>query len=367
MAVANRTSHATVFFVDIVGLSDPAIYYDQQIKKISQLNKIISRSCYHKKSNRVLPTGDGMAIVYEKCPQEALDMAIDLHKELAKYNKEKEELEMIKVRVGIGTGTVFFVKDITKASNFWGEAVIMARRVMDLGNDGHILLTSQATKAFQTVSDTYSGIIHPLKQYSFKHGVSDFVYSVYGPEFGNKKEPRQKNLTRLYYPTLREELSFGSSPLHVRHTRQFEIVNESGETRFGMKHILQCDGQTTLAQLGLVIKDKSGNKLALKEISHQNNTVEFVTRFAKPIADGEKDQFTMAYTIKRKNRRYEQEFPCDCQKMTLVLRSNGLELKPRGIMSRGHTETNLTSKSRSGLTSFIVDDVGARSICRVEW
>ncbi len=55
---------ASFFFVDVVGLSDPALSVRRQIEKIEALNDMIGHCETFKKTSdkRVLPTGDGMAI-----------------------------------------------------------------------------------------------------------------------------------------------------------------------------------------------------------------------------------------------------------------------------------------------------------------
>jgi hypothetical protein len=49
---------------------------------------------------------------------------------------------------------------------------------MDIGEEGHILLSARIAEDLRQLSDNYKQIIHPLGIYSFKHGQSTFIYSI---------------------------------------------------------------------------------------------------------------------------------------------------------------------------------------------
>ena len=46
--------------------------------------------------------------------------------------------------------------------NIWGPGIIMCRRVMDIGDDGHILLTSRLAEDLMEISDEYKKYLHPM-------------------------------------------------------------------------------------------------------------------------------------------------------------------------------------------------------------
>ena len=56
---------------------------------------------------------------------------------------------------------------------------------MDLGEDGHILMSSRTAEDLRELSYEYKKIIKPLHNYTTKHGQSLLIYSVYGAGFGN--------------------------------------------------------------------------------------------------------------------------------------------------------------------------------------
>jgi len=185
---------AAFFFVDVVGLSDPALSVRRQIEKIEALNDIIGHCETFKKASdkRVLPTGDGMAIGFMLSPESPLQLGIDLHHALKKYNTHtnKEDGSFLDVRIGLASGSVFIVNDVNSNQNIWGPGIIFARRVMDVGDGGHILLAGPLAESLLTLDDKYKGVINLLGDYQVKHGQIIKIYSAYsGNEFGNSVIP----------------------------------------------------------------------------------------------------------------------------------------------------------------------------------
>jgi archaellum biogenesis ATPase FlaH len=185
---------AAFFFVDVVGLSDPALSVRRQIEKIEALNDMIGHCDTFKKASdkRVLPTGDGMAIGFMLSPESPLQLGIDLHHALKKYNTHtnKEDGSFLDVRIGLASGSVFIVNDVNSNQNIWGPGIIFARRVMDVGDGGHILLAGPLAESLLTLDDKYRGMINLLGDYQVKHGQIIKIYSAYsGNEFGNSAVP----------------------------------------------------------------------------------------------------------------------------------------------------------------------------------
>lgn len=185
---------ASFFFVDVVGLSDPALSVRRQIEKIEALNDMIGHCDTFKKTSdkRVLPTGDGMAIGFMLSPEAPLQLGIELHQALKKYNTHtnKEDGSFLDVRIGLASGSVFIVNDVNSNQNIWGPGIIFARRVMDVGDGGHILLAGPLAESLLTLDDKYRGMVNLLGDYQVKHGQILKIYSAYfGSEFGNPAVP----------------------------------------------------------------------------------------------------------------------------------------------------------------------------------
>jgi hypothetical protein len=186
--------NASFFFTDIVGLSDPSLSVEKQIRKIIILNDLIA-SCNAFKmipahEKKILPTGDGMAIGFLLDPQLPLELSIQLHRGLQKYNKDRSVEDMINLRIGLASGPVFIVPDMNSNQNVWGPGIIFARRVMDIGNSGHILLADKLAEELIALKDEYRQIIKPIcDTYKIKHGQTIKIYSAFSHDFGNPSIP----------------------------------------------------------------------------------------------------------------------------------------------------------------------------------
>ena len=193
---------ANFFFIDIVGLSDPSLSVRKQMEKIERLNNLINSCDAFKKITEkkiILPTGDGMAIGFMLNPELPLQLSIQLHKELDKYNHSKKtsEEDILGVRIGLATGPVFIVSDINNNQNIWGPGIILARRVMDLGDSGHILIADILAEQLIALKDEYRVMINPVGNYQIKHGQTVKMYSAYSQEFGNPDPPEKFQVESL--------------------------------------------------------------------------------------------------------------------------------------------------------------------------
>jgi class 3 adenylate cyclase len=189
---------ASFFFVDIVGLSDPSLSVRKQIEKIEVLNNLISSCAAFKKTSekKVLPTGDGMAIGFMTSPDLPLQLSVELHKKLHEYNQRSDKTDdssHLGVRIGLATGPVFIVNDVNNNQNIWGPGIILARRVMDVGDGSHILLEGGLAESLISLEDKYRIMIKFLGNYQIKHGQVIKMYSAYSDDFGNPERPAKLN------------------------------------------------------------------------------------------------------------------------------------------------------------------------------
>src|SRR4030095_468547 len=84
---------AHVLFIDIVGYSKLSV--NEQHARIEALNEIVRLSEQFRNAeavNRILkiPTGDGMALVFYKSPEEPAQCAFEIAKQVRKNAGEKE-------------------------------------------------------------------------------------------------------------------------------------------------------------------------------------------------------------------------------------------------------------------------------------
>jgi len=131
-----------------------------------------------------------MAIGFLLNPELPLELSIQLHKELRTYNTDKPAEEKIDVRIGLASGLVFMVPDMNNNQNVWGPGIILARRVMDVGGGGHILLVDKLAEELIALKDEYRRTIRPISEaYKIKHGQTIKIYSAFSNEFGNPHLP----------------------------------------------------------------------------------------------------------------------------------------------------------------------------------
>jgi hypothetical protein len=338
--------YAHFLFVDVVGLLD-AYSVVEQINKIKKLNNLIE-SCEVFKNVEpnlkiVLPAGDGICIGFLQGPELPLMLAIEVHEKLREYNKSTED--PLKIRIGMNDGPVYVVKDVMGKSNIWGPGIIIARRVMDVGDEGHILLSQRMAETLRELSDEYKVLIKPLHDYSFKHGVTMLLYSIYGDGIGNPNTPT-KNLSqrskaaealrdlRLYavydHIVVSLEIKDPSSML-VHHKRVYHIKSVSNEPIETVWHGIAADVPKSFSDLNVVVTDESGRECKIASINFDKPyQKEFTTSFNKPVFKGEKGRsYTLEYDVEEPKRYFENYFAINCKKYTMsLLYPKDADIKP---------------------------------------
>jgi hypothetical protein len=189
------------FFTDIVAGSNPTLVTKEQARKVVVLNELIERTEVFQNrdpaSTVILPTGDGMAIGFSDSPEYPLRLSIQLHKILSEYNKSKRRKDdKVLLRIGIDIGPVYIIKDLNGQDNVWGPGIILTRRVMDLAGDQNIFCSSRYAEDVRVLSPEYKEIMHPIGDYSIKHGEQLNIFNIYGEGFGEKTTPKAKKITQ---------------------------------------------------------------------------------------------------------------------------------------------------------------------------
>ncbi|MEK0330671.1 MAG: hypothetical protein QQN49_05470 [Nitrosopumilus sp.] len=359
--------HANFFFVDIVGLSDTSMSTKTQIKKIETLNKSISE-CKSFKSVPIdslilLPTGDGCCIGFLQGPELPLLLAIDLHEKLAKYNKGKIPSETVRIRIGLHSGNCFIVNDLLGQRNTWGPGIIYARRVMDFGDDGHILLSPTLAEDLRSLSDEYHEIIKPVHDVILKHGFTMLLYSAYGEGFGNSKHPEKGASVRskygeeiirsqktTLYPSIDLELTvLDSEKMLVQHKRTYEITNISNEPIKNVLHGIATDiNIPDFNDLNIQVYDEKHRDCRITSINiDKPDCKEFTTEFNEPICKGDTGKkYTLQYEVEEPEKYFENAFLIDCQKFNMSFKypiGNGIK-RPQLLEINQETEASTPSK-----------------------
>ena len=377
--------NANLFFVDVVGLSDLDLSTKTQIKKIEVLNKCISECDAYKLTPKelmlILPTGDGMAIGFLQGPELPLQLAIDLQKRLAEYNKGKIPSENVLIRIGLHGGNVFVVNDIQGNKNIWGPGIILARRVMDFGDSGHIFLSTTMAENLRELSDTYKQIIRPVQNIMIKHGATMLLYSAVGDDFGNPKPPSKgveqkaaavkeevlEDVSTALYPFIEVFLTVKDpKTMIVHHKRTYEIVNTSDKPIKYVYHGIASDVQKpTFADLKVRVYDENNMDLKIAKVKiDELYAKEFTTEFNRPVLKDEKGRYYMLeYEVEEPERYYENAFLVDCKKLVLKMEypSDGSIKEPALYEINQETE----EKAKSKIIPHVRDN-GATNVIRWE-
>src|SRR5438067_13579009 len=133
---------AHVLFIDIVGYSKLSI--NEQRAAIDELTQAVRTSEQVQNAEAgsrliKIPTGDGMALVFYKSPEEPVECALEISRALREHPK-------IQLRMGVHSGPVSGVVDVNERDNLAGAGLNMAQRVMDCGDAGHILLSKHVAE-----------------------------------------------------------------------------------------------------------------------------------------------------------------------------------------------------------------------------
>src|SRR5437763_3818338 len=182
---------AHVLFLDIVGYSKLSV--NEQHGSVDELNGIVRLSEQFQKAeaaNRILkiPTGDGMALVFYKSPEEPAQCAFEISRAL----KGNQRLQ---VRMGIHSGPVSGVVDMNERTNVAGAGINLAQRAMDCGDAGDILLSQHVAEDLAEY-ERWRPYLHDTGTFEVKHGVRVSVSNLYSDEVGNANLPSKLQAVR---------------------------------------------------------------------------------------------------------------------------------------------------------------------------
>jgi serine/threonine protein kinase/tetratricopeptide (TPR) repeat protein len=185
-SVAPTMEFAHILFMDIVAYS--TLPMDRQQEFIRQLRKMVQATPEFEKAQArkellSLPTGDGMALVFFNDPEAPVRCAVELARAL-------REQPNIPLRMGINSGPVYRVADINANRNVAGGGINTAQRVMDCGDDGHILVSSNYAEVLSQLS-VWRPMLHDLGEIEVKHGVRLHLYNLCNPDAGNPEPPKK--------------------------------------------------------------------------------------------------------------------------------------------------------------------------------
>ena len=201
---------AHLLLIDVVGYS--RLLVNEQIELVQALNQVVrSTECFrlaeeHGKLIRV-PTGDGMALLFFRSPEEPARCAIEISRGLQRHPE-------IHVRMGIHSGPINQVTDVNDRINVAGTGINVAQRIMDCGDAGHILLSKHVADDLAQYRN-WKPFLRDLGEYEVKHGLRLHIVNLCKDGTGNpalpqrlrrgrkrwkKSEPKIKPITGPHWP-----------------------------------------------------------------------------------------------------------------------------------------------------------------------
>src|SRR5437899_2322617 len=191
-----RLEIAHVLFMDIVDYSK--LLTDEQSEALQELNQIVRnteavRDAEAAGQLTILPTGDGMALVFTGSVEEPVECALEISHALRAQPS-------LPVRMGIHSGPVHHMKDANARENTAGIGINIAQRVMDCGDAGHILVSKRVADDLAQYR-RWQPYLHELGDFEVKHGVVVSVVNLYADVVGNPVPPAKfKQITAADAP-----------------------------------------------------------------------------------------------------------------------------------------------------------------------
>jgi len=205
---AKRLEIAHVLFVDIVGYSK--LLTDEQSEALQELNQIVrnteaARAAATAGQLTILPTGDGMALVFTGSVEEPVECALEISRALRAQPS-------LPVRMGIHSGPIHHVKDANQRENIAGVGINIAQRVMDCGDAGHILVSKRVADDLAQ-QRRWQPYLHELGDVEVKHGVVVSLVNLYAETIGNPTPPSRLGKVRGSVRALPKGARKGLSPV----------------------------------------------------------------------------------------------------------------------------------------------------------
>jgi len=179
-----RLEIAHVLFIDIVGYSK--LLTDEQSEALQELNQIVRSTEAVRQAETagqliILPTGDGMALAFTGSVEGPAECALEVSRALRAQPS-------LPVRMGIHSGPVQYVRDANTRENISGVGINVARRVMDCGDAGHILVSKRFAGDLAQ-HRRWQPYLHELGDVEVKHGVVVSLVNLYAETIGNPAPP----------------------------------------------------------------------------------------------------------------------------------------------------------------------------------
>jgi TolB-like protein/class 3 adenylate cyclase/Tfp pilus assembly protein PilF len=177
---------AHLLLIDVVGYSK--LLVNEQIELLQELNRTVrATECFRRAdaSGKLvrLPTGDGMALLFFRSPEEPAQCALEISQALKDHPQ-------IKVRMGVHSGPVNQFTDVNDKLNVAGAGINVAQRVLDCGDAGHIILSKHLADDLAEYRH-WRPYLYDLGECEAKHGMRLHVVNLCKDGLGNPALPEK--------------------------------------------------------------------------------------------------------------------------------------------------------------------------------
>src|SRR6188472_1848823 len=184
-----------LLLIDVVGYSK--LLVNEQVELLQELNQIVRSTPSFRSAEATgklirLPTGDGMALVFFRSPEEPAQCALEIHAALKSHPH-------LQLRMGVHSGPVNQVTDVNDRSNVAGAGINVAQRVMDCGDAGHILLSKHLADDLAEYRH-WRPYLHDLGECEVKYGLRLHLFNLYKDNLGNPQVPEKLERGRRWKP-----------------------------------------------------------------------------------------------------------------------------------------------------------------------
>src|SRR5881398_32084 len=198
---------AHLLLIDIVGYSK--LLVNEQIEALQELARIVRiTECFRNAEEKGklirVPTGDGMALLFFRSPEEPVRCALEISQKLT-------ETSTVRLRMGIHSGPVNQVRDVNDTINVAGSGINVAQRVMDCGDAGHILLSKHVADDLMQYRH-WQPYLHDLGEYEVKHGLRLNIVNLYKDGLGNPNLPEKLKRRKRW----KQDVNVIVRPVHRR-------------------------------------------------------------------------------------------------------------------------------------------------------
>ncbi len=193
---------AHLLLIDVVGYS--TLLVNEQIELLQELNQIVHGTQSFRAAEAIgklirVPTGDGMALLFFRSPEEPVRCALEISRALQDHPR-------IQLRMGIHSGPVAPVRDVNEQTNMTGSGINVAQRVLDCGDGGHILLSGHVAEDLADYRH-WQPYLHDLGECEVKHGLRLHLFNLYKDGLGNPQVPEKLTRRWKHKPALVRRVS----------------------------------------------------------------------------------------------------------------------------------------------------------------